>query len=254
MDIPPLLKTAIAELDVNLEEELSRYQYWRKHGKAPTIVSKFTQRAKPRPIPPEPVVPPPPPAVDEPEVAVAPTNNIPFAPPPASPPEKENWLDFPTVFAALALMVVLGTVGYILADMFQLDRAIPKPDSPKAQTQTEPQSQPAPKPIAVSPPSPAPPPVSVRPPLPDPRIENLPPVQPAPPAGEPSVPEQNLPVKLYRVVVAREYIDRVQALEPGAFIRPADGKVQVAALENRADAENLLRRLEEQNIPAQIEE
>ncbi len=236
MDIPQLLKTAIAELDVNLEEELSRYQYWRKHGKVPTVVSRFTQRSKPRPIPPEPppVVPQssPSPQLD---AAEPPPNPV---PPPipekvTQPPVQDNWLDFPTAFAALALMIVLGTVGYIAAEMLQLDRGIPKPDSPTPTAQPQ-----LPNPIAA-------PPVSVRPPLPDPSIENLPPIQSTPPSDAPTV---------YRVVVPREYFDRVQALEPGAFVRPADGKVQVAALQNREEAENLRRRLEEQNIPAAIEE
>lgn len=250
MEIPDLLKRAIAELDVNLEEELRRYQYWRKYGRAPSPHQKFSQRSQPRPSIPEPVLPQPePPETTEliTEPVVPPSPSV-----PESVPEQEEtqspWLDGQTIFASIVIMIVLGTVGYIAAEMFTLDRALntsPPPPPPA------PQNQNPPPPVAVKPPQPSNP-VSVRPPLPDPTIENLPPVESAPPPDG-TIVEQDQPVVVYKVIVDRQYLDRVQQIEPGAFIRPADGTVQVAAFENEEDAKRLLETLREKDIPAQIE-
>jgi hypothetical protein len=225
MDIPPLLKRAISELDVNLEEELLRYQYWRKHGRAPSKALQFTQRSKPvmPPLPPletpaPPSAPPPPPPED------------PLPPPPPLETEatQTSWFDWQTAFAAVVITIVLGTVGYIGAELLTIDRVL--------------EEQPAP----------TPPPVSVRPPLPDPSIENMPPVESTPPPGE-KVVEQDQPIVVYKVVVDRQYLAQVQQIEPGAFVRPSDNKVQVAVFNNLEDAQRLIDTLLQKDIPAQLE-
>jgi len=249
MEIPQLLKTAISELDVNLEEELSRYQYWRKHGRAPSTALKFTQRVKPVLPPPivEPPTKPPETNITEPEIS----------PPPAPQPEaiKESWLDWQTGFAAVVITILLGTIGYIAAEMLSIDRLLEQTPVnqpvPQSQNPPQPQSQTPTPPVAINPP-PSTPPVSVRPPLPDPTIEKLPPVEAAPPPGE-TVLEKDQPIVVYKVVVDRQYLDRVQQIEPGAFIRPSDGIVQVAAFENVEDAKRLIETLLEKDIPAQLE-
>ncbi len=256
MEIPQLLKTAISELDVNLEEELSRYQYWRKHGRAPSTALKFTQRAKP--VLPPPIAEPPPikspePIETTPELPTEP--DLPLSPPPQPENVKESWFDWQTGFAALVITILLGTVGYIAAEMLSIDRLLEQPpvNQPVPQGQTPPQNQTPKPPVAINPPpSTTAPPVSVRPPLPDPSIENLPPVEASPPPGEPVL-EKDQPIVVYKVVVDKQYLDRVQQIEPGAFIRPSDGTVQVAAFENVEDAKLLIETLLEKDIPAQLE-
>lgn len=254
MEIPELLKKAIAGLDANLEEELNRYQYWRKYGRVPSVVHKFTQRSKP--IPPEPLLPKTEPKmVPEPEeirkVVPEPEEIREEAPPPQEPIEKESWLDWQTALASLVVMVVLGTVGYIGAEMLNIDRVLqenlPPPPSPQS-----PASENTPPPVAVKPNKNSNPPVSVRPPLPDPDIKNLPPLEQVPPP-EATVVEQDKPIVVYKVIVDRQYLDRVQQIEPGAFIRPGDGVVQVAAFENVEDAKRMIETLLEKDIPARLE-
>jgi hypothetical protein len=139
-----------------------------------------------------------------------------------------SWFDWQTAFAAVVITIVLGTVGYIGAELLTIDRVL--------------EEQPAP----------TPPPVSVRPPLPDPSIENMPPVESTPPPGE-KVVEQDQPIVVYKVVVDRQYLAQVQQIEPGAFVRPSDNKVQVAVFNNLEDAQRLIDTLLQKDIPAQLE-